>query len=187
MYVGTLKMVTTFMFVFSALVLAPAFAQDGDWAMVAGVLVGGTVPMLALARITAPFVTHLHLHLPVYARRSPEILLRFARTLSPEAELDLTTLRFLGTPGLTRAKVGELRPVKRWLSIANLVRVPPPASASAPRPWWRRDQRNFYVGPVAKGGGGIREKVVWELVLDGIKKGFAAGRLVDKNTSRTLY
>lgn len=168
-FLGCLKVTTVFLFIFSTLFLAPAYFQMGGWPLTSAILVGGAVPMVFVGYITSPFVTYIHMRLPIYARRSKDILIRFVRTLSPEAELDVTTMTYFGMPGITRLKAGELRPAKKRFGVVNFVRVPPPSHKPA---WWRKDVRDFFVGP-GQIGGRIREMDVWDEILNAIKRGLS--------------
>ncbi len=147
--------------------------------------------MLFVAYTTSPFVVYVHLRLPYYARRSPDILTRFSRTLAPTTELDITTMRFTGWSGITRVRLGELKPARKRLGVVNLTRmIPsndhPPAgmlsSANSPtsktlppatkNPWWRKQLTDFYVGSPKLGKSKmIRTSAIWENILAAIHKG----------------
>jgi hypothetical protein len=47
-------------------------------------------------------------------------LLRYARSLPKDAEIELATIRFLGRPKLATVKAGELRPTRKRLGCVNL-------------------------------------------------------------------
>jgi hypothetical protein len=90
--------------------------------------------MVFVAYITAPFATYIHLRLPRYTRQSREMLLRYAKTLSKTAELDITTMNFVGRPRVTRLKVGDIHPVKRRFGVTNYARDT--TQVNAKRAWW---------------------------------------------------
>ncbi|KAI9882205.1 MAG: hypothetical protein M1823_006051 [Watsoniomyces obsoletus] len=156
--------------------------------MISAVLLGGALPMIFVAYTTSPFVVYVHLRLPFYARRSHDILTRFSRTLAPTTELDITTMRFTGWSGITRVQLGELRPARKRLGVANLTRVlplnnPPPvgtlsssAKSATPNPatknpWWRKQRNDFYVGNPKLGKSKmIRASAIWENILAAIHK-----------------
>ena len=68
-------------------------------------MVAGLVPVTVIAYISSPFVTYIHLRLPIFARQSHEMLLRYSKTLPKTAELDITTMNFIGKPRVTRVKM----------------------------------------------------------------------------------
>ncbi|KAF8453117.1 hypothetical protein BGX38DRAFT_429182 [Terfezia claveryi] len=86
-----------------------------------GVAVMGSIPFLVMQYFSPPYVTHLHLHLPPYARHSPRYLLRFLNHLPPATPLSLITIRLLGHPTQHTLPVGQLRRESRLAGCANLV------------------------------------------------------------------
>src|SRR2546421_9533001 len=75
--------------------------------------------MLFIAYITSPFVAYIHLVLPQYARRSRELMIRYARSMSPRAYIDITTMNFIGRQRVSRIALSQLEPTKERLGVAN--------------------------------------------------------------------
>lgn len=98
------------------------------------VLLSGTIPMAFVAYTTSPFATYIHLRLPRYARQSREMLFRYAKSLSKTAELDITTMNFIGRPRVTRLKIGDIHPVKRRFGVTNYARDT--TQINKQRKWW---------------------------------------------------
>ena len=120
--------------------------------------------MLYVMYFTAPFVSYVHIRLPLFARRSREQLLRWAESMSPTTEIDLTTMRFYGRPRVSRMPLQDLRKAKPSFGIANLIRVQKPPHAKTGRPWWMgKPLTGFYVGNER---GQSREPAVWQKVLE---------------------
>ena len=139
--------------------------------------------MIFVGYTTLPYVIYIHMRLPLYARRSQDILARFSRTLPPDTELDVTTMHFSGRPRVNRVRVGELVEKRGKLGIANLARVSKQEQQQLSGraavgkegrkvPWWwrvlrKRVLREFYVGP---GHGASKDTGVWENVVACIRK-----------------
>lgn len=103
--------------------------------------------MLVVMRVTAPFVTYVHLKTPFYARRSRDHLAKFVEKVPQNTEIDLTTIGNFGWPHVYRMPLFELRKAKFRLSVANLRRVPSSLSLKSNRPWWKGSlPTKFYVG-----------------------------------------
>jgi hypothetical protein len=98
------------------------------------VMLSGIIPMVSVAYISGPFVNYIHLRLPAFARGSREMLLRYSKKLPQDAEIDITTMNFIGKPRVTRMKVTDLYPVKERLGVANYARDT--TKINAERPWW---------------------------------------------------
>lgn len=90
--------------------------------------------MLFVGYISGPFVTYIHLRVPAFARQSKEILLRYSKTLPKDAELDITTMNFIGKPRVARVQVGDLYPVRERFGQANFARNA--EELSKKRSWW---------------------------------------------------
>lgn len=124
--------------------------------------------MLFVASTTAPLVFYIHLRPPLFARRSREALMRYSKNLPAYARIDMTTMKFSSRQRVTGVLVSELKPMKAWLSVANLVRDPPSSTSVSSRTWWMgKPPRKFYVGTER---GRSREKGVWDNVLSSIKQ-----------------
>lgn len=78
--------------------------------------------MVFVAYITGPFVTYIHLRLPIFARQSRDMLMRYTKSLPNDAELDITTMNLVGKPRVSRLKVADLYPTKKRLGMANYAR-----------------------------------------------------------------
>ncbi len=131
-------------------------------------VVGGAIPMVYVMYFTAPFVSYVHVRLPIYARRSREQLLRWAESMSSTTEIDMTTMRLYGRPRVSRMPLGDLRTTKPSYGIANLIRAQTPSQVEAKRPWWtNRPLTEFYVGNER---GKSREPSVWQKALERIPK-----------------
>ena len=123
--------------------------------------------MVFVAYTTAPFVSYIHLRLPVFARQSREQLWRWARKIPPSTEIDLTTIRSFGRPRVSRMLVSDLQTTSARLGVANLGRKPSRPGTEVERSWWMGKQpRLFYVGT---DHGRSREPSMWQKVLDVIK------------------
>src|SRR6266487_1975598 len=90
--------------------------------------------MVTVAYIAGPFVNYIHLRVPAFARNSREMLIRYSKSLPKDAELDITTMNFIGKPRVTRVKVSDLRPVNQRFGLSNYARDA--KEANAKRPWW---------------------------------------------------
>lgn len=129
-------------------------------------MVSGLVPVTVIAYISAPFVTYIHLRLPIFARQSQEMLLRYSKTLPKNAELDITTMNFIGKPRVTRVKVGDLRAVKERFGFANYSRDTKVLNSK--RPWWMGKAVRLF--GVTNDKSGVMGGEVWENVAKGIAK-----------------
>lgn len=120
--------------------------------------------MAFVAYVSSPFVAHVHLRLPVYARQSRDILHRYAQNLPKDAILDITTMNAIGKPRLSQVKVADLNHVKQRLGMVNYVRDT--KAINAQRPWYMgRAVRQFSLpaGVKIKGGPDI-----WDNILKSI-------------------
>jgi len=141
------------------------YADESNWAA-AGVMVAGLVPVTVIAYISSPFVTYIHLRLPIFARQSHEMLLRYSKTLPKTAELDITTMNFIGKPRVTRVKAGDLYATKERMGFANYCRDT--TELNTKRPWWMgKAIRQFGVHNEKSG---IMDGQVWENVAKSIAK-----------------
>ncbi|EYE99711.1 uncharacterized protein EURHEDRAFT_444938 [Aspergillus ruber CBS 135680] len=133
LFLGMLRLTTIFLFGASCLLVAPAFAADEyPWYLAPAVVAGGTIPMLFVAYTSAPFVNFVHLALPVFARRSREQAIQYARTLPPTATLYINTMKFTTIPRQTEVRVGDLVADKALLRPVSFRNRNP-----APLPWWK--------------------------------------------------
>ncbi|KAF4214126.1 hypothetical protein CNMCM6805_008308 [Aspergillus fumigatiaffinis] len=119
-FLGMLRITTIFLFGVSCLVVAPAFfSDDYPWYIAPAVVVGGALPMLFVAYTSAPFVNFVHLALPVFARRSREQTLQYAKNLPPTATLYINTMKFTTIPRQTEVRLGDLVRDKALLRPAD--------------------------------------------------------------------
>ncbi|KAI9651462.1 MAG: hypothetical protein M1829_002810 [Trizodia sp. TS-e1964] len=161
-FIGCLKVTTIFLFAFSSLVVAPKlfFAEEPARELAVAAFIGGAIPILFVTYTTSPFVSYIHLRLPHYARRSHEMLLRYAKTLPAEAKLEMSTMRFTGQPRINAVKAHELLEESGRFGVANYRR-----RANDEGSWGRA--KRFYV---AANAGSARVSGVWEDVRRCIRK-----------------
>src|SRR6187402_31644 len=158
-FLGCLKVTTIFICAFFCVVMAPThfYADEPKWVAAAGmllvpcilgfitrqeieipdkstVMLSGVIPVVFVGYISGPFVTYIHLRLPLFARHSREMLMRYSKNLPRNSEIDITTMNFIGKPRVTRMTVGELYPVKERFGMANYARDT--MVVSSKRPWW---------------------------------------------------
>jgi len=166
--IGCLKVTTIFIFSFFCLVVAPAHwyaDHEPPWVAVAVVL-SGTVPLIFVSYFSAPFVNYIHLRLPAFARNSRELLMRYSKSLPKDAEVDITTMNFLGKPRLSRLKVSDLRPGKERFGLGNYARNT--AEINTKRPWWMGKAVRLF--GVYGNSENVRETDIWEHVAAAISK-----------------
>ena len=130
------------------------------------VVIGGAVPILVMMFTTAPFVTYIHLALPLWARASQARLMRYAQNLPSTATLDVTSLRWIW-PRVTRLHASELYIHQSQIGAMTIRRNVPRVVAES-RQWWQwRPLTRFYVSGK---GGKTTEPGVWEQVVGCISK-----------------
>lgn len=133
-----------------------------DYAMLTFlVLLSGTIPMIAVAYLTSPFVTYIHLRLPAFARNSREMLHRYAKSLPKEAALEITTMNLIGKPRLFQVKIADLHPMKQRFGMANYAR-----HSKIPSWWARKGPSQF---AIHSGTSKIKEGEVWKLIAKRIE------------------
>lgn len=116
----------------------------------------GIVPIIFVAYTTAPFVTHIHIHLPPAARTSRNVLERFVRATPPSTQLTLTTMSFIAKPRYSTMQAGELFPARQRLGVVNYVRDTSKENAS--RKWYMyRAVGKFYIQDQTAAGAGRAE------------------------------
>jgi hypothetical protein len=130
------------------------------------VMLSGIVPVAFVAYITSPFVANIHLRLPMFARYSREMVVRYSQALPKDAKLEITTVNFIGMPRVTLVKVADLHPAKERFGMVNYVRNT--KDMNTKRPWWMgRAVRQFGIH------GGVRipqGREVWENIARTIEK-----------------
>jgi hypothetical protein len=90
--------------------------------------------MVFVLYISGPYVNYIHLRLPPFVRHSQEMLMRYSKSLPKDAEIDITTMNFVGKPRVARMKVADLYPVNERFGLANYARDT--REVNAKRPWW---------------------------------------------------
>lgn len=161
-----LKITTLFLGAFFCFIVTPSYikANKPEWVTASGefshftqpfiakktlqltisVVLCGIVPIIFVAYITSPFVTHIHVHLPPYARTSRPILERFVKTLPPSTPLTLTTMSAISKPRYSSIQAGDLSPVRRRFGLINYVRNT--KEENAKRSWYMfRAVGKFYI------------------------------------------
>ncbi|KAH8693858.1 hypothetical protein BGW36DRAFT_361690 [Talaromyces proteolyticus] len=132
-FLGMLRGATIFVCGVSTLIIAPAFFADEFPAYLAPLIViGGALPLAFVAYTTAPFVNHIYLHLPAFARKSRETALDYARNLPSTAMVSIRTMKITLIPRVTEVHVSNLVPDKALLRPVSF-RNRDPVSV----PWWR--------------------------------------------------
>ncbi|EAU34437.1 predicted protein [Aspergillus terreus NIH2624] len=149
MFLSMLRLTTVFLFGVSCVVVAPGFdGPEFPWYLPAAIIVGGSLPMLFVAYTAAPYVNFVHLALPVFARRSREQAIQYAKNLPPTATLYINTMRFTTIPRQTEVQLGDLvrdRKLFRPITFRN--------TNPKPVPWWQgRPLREFYADEKSKPG-----------------------------------
>lgn len=127
-------------------------------------MLSGLVPVAFVAYVTSPFVAHIHLRLPPFARYSREVVVRYSQALPKDAKLELTTVNFIGMPRVSRINIADLHPAKERFGIVNYVRDT--KYLNSKRPWWM--------------GSAIRQFGVY----DGVR--IAQGSEIWENIARTI-
>lgn len=138
----------------------------------------GLIPLLTVALTTAPFVTNIHIRLPVFARQSRDLLTRWARSgIPPATPLQITTMSFIGKPRVSGLTVGDLVPTRQRFGLVNYLRGDV-REENARRKWYMfRAVGKFNVTPGGErrvGGGfvwGEVETVVERLAKERAAKG----------------
>ena len=98
--VGFIKLGVVFFFAGTTLFVAPTYIESSaepNW-KAAPVIAIGTIPMLIVSIMTAPFVASVHMRVPATARSSRAVLLRYCANLPPRTALDFTTVRLIWLP-----------------------------------------------------------------------------------------
>ncbi|KAF7856044.1 hypothetical protein EAF04_010000 [Stromatinia cepivora] len=167
-FLGCLKVTTIFIFVFFTLVVAPAhyYAEDEPQWVAPAVLLSGAVPMIFVAYITSPFVNYIHLKLPNFVRNSRDLLMRYSKNTPKDAQVDITTMNFVGKPRVTRLGISELEAVKQRFGVGNFSRDTKKIDAT--RKWWMPKAVRLF--GVHGGTGRVREGEAWENIAKKIRK-----------------
>ncbi|ATY63369.1 Thioredoxin-like fold [Cordyceps militaris] len=176
-FLAMLKVTTLFIGVFFCCVAVPSYVQaDKPIEETAKIALCGIAPILFITYTTAPFVTHLHIHLPAAARTSRAALERFVRTsLPPTTPLTATTMSVIGKPRYSKLRAGDLVPAasRRRFGLVNYTRDA--AAENATRKWYElRAVRQFHIPDGAKtsgkskGGRNLVEPWIWDAIKERI-------------------
>lgn len=144
--------------------------------------VAGVIPVLFISYTTAPFVTHIHVHLPPGARTSRPVLERFVRAMPASTRLTLTTMSVVAKPRYSSLAVRDLRPSQGTrLGLVNYVRDA--RAENLARKWYMyRAVGGFHVQEgLGKGQGKRYEKKgnnnkckvdgwIWDAVKDEVRR-----------------
>lgn len=129
----------------------------------------GIIPVIYVAYFTTPFVAHIHVHLPPFARWSKPILERFARTAPPNTKIDITTMSLIGKPRVSSMTVSDLRPARARLGLVNYARDT--TIADRGRKWWRfKAVSQFAIQETSTDLKKIKTGWVWKELAEGIAK-----------------
>lgn len=130
----------------------------------------GIIPILFISFTTAPFVTHIHIHLPPAARTSRAALERFIGAMPGTARLTFTTMSIMGKPRYSSITVGDLRPAQgRRIGLVNYVRDT--KAENLTRKWYMyRAVGDFYVQEgLGEGKGHERKGKVYRWIWEAVR------------------
>ena len=119
------KLSTLFVGAFFIGIVTPSYVRsEKPLSTTASVALCGLVPPIFVAFVTAPFVTHIHLHPPAQARGTKAHFERWVRSsaFSPSTSISLTTMSFISRPRITTIQAGNLVPTKQRFGLVNYVR-----------------------------------------------------------------
>ncbi|KAM3509675.1 hypothetical protein MY10362_000469 [Beauveria mimosiformis] len=160
-FLAMLKVTTLFIGAFFCFVAVPSYiSADKPVSETVKIALCGVIPFFFVTYTTAPFVTHLHIHLPVSARTSRAALERFVRAaLPPSARLTATTMSAIGKPRYSTLCAGDLRPVRRRFGLVNYARDA--EAENRGRRWYELPAvSQFHVQEGGGSGGAAKEKMV---------------------------
>ncbi|KAF3287978.1 hypothetical protein TWF132_008099 [Orbilia oligospora] len=131
-WVGCMKLVSCYPFLLTVFYLGPnlqlnwpalytfPLLQSHPNLTAAAILTLTALPM-GMFYLAAPYVTHMFIKIPPYARVSKPAVMNWVKTgLTEDTKLRLFTMRFLGRPKLVEVPIGELRVVRKRLGCVNL-------------------------------------------------------------------
>ncbi|KAF3924689.1 hypothetical protein AA313_de0206398 [Arthrobotrys entomopaga] len=106
--------------------------------------------------LAAPYITHMYVRIPPYARVSKNAVMAWAKSsITKNTKLRIFTMRLLGRPKLVEVPLGELRFCKKRMGCVNLE--------------WRYTQKekprvtDFYVER-SIGAGRVRHEVFYDIM-----------------------
>ncbi|KAJ6262318.1 hypothetical protein Dda_3125 [Drechslerella dactyloides] len=131
-WVGCMKLMSCYPFLMTVFYLGPNI--DHAWPALlqyplaaahptatAALMLAITAAPMGMFYLAAPYITHLYVKIPPYARVSKAAAMGWARkALTPETKLRIFTMRLLGRPKLVEVPIGELRFCKKRLGCVNL-------------------------------------------------------------------
>ncbi|KAM3515435.1 hypothetical protein MY11210_000997 [Beauveria gryllotalpidicola] len=184
-FLAMLKVTTLFIGAFFCFVAVPSYiAADKPVSETVKIALCGIIPFFFVAYTTSPFVTHLHIHLPVSARTSRAALERFVVGAAPSARLTATTMSAIGKPRYSTLRAGDLRPVRRRrrrrLGLVNYARDA--EAENRGRRWYELPAVSQFHVPeggrgaakermvVSKGGRNLVEPWIWDVIKERIAK-----------------
>ncbi|KAF1982498.1 hypothetical protein K402DRAFT_407518 [Aulographum hederae CBS 113979] len=148
---------------------------DGNATLAAIVIALGTLPMVLVGTLTAPYVASIHVFPPELARRSKEALMKWVKSISSSTPMEITTIRVIGFQKRNTVDISNLKPLKtKFLRIANfeLKNAPPARSAWdawVKRTFKRHPQPQYFVGELETAVKRSRAPGVWKVVKEHIK------------------
>jgi hypothetical protein len=174
-FLSMVKITSLFVGIFFVVLVAPGYMKaERPPSEVAGVTLCGLLPVLFVLYTSAPFVTHIYIHLPPAARASRAVLERWVRGLPPSAELTVTTMSAIGKPRYSILKAADLIPARRRLGVVNYIRDT--QAENAERQWYNfRAVGQFYIreqsAPKARyEKKNLVEGWIWDAIKDKIAK-----------------
>lgn len=138
-------------------------------------IVGSAIPLITATFATAPFVAHINMEIPGWARRSKDTLNQFVKKLPGDTRLEIGLLGFLPRPKKRIVTVSELRKLPpSWIRLANLEHFPK-RNEGKDIPWRYKMflkvfYAQFYVKPGMDGQKKSRAPGVWEEVQRHIRQ-----------------
>ncbi|KAK6361830.1 hypothetical protein TWF730_005544 [Orbilia blumenaviensis] len=131
-WIGCMKLASCYPFLLTVFYLGPnlqlnwpalytyPFAQSHP-NLTAAILLTLTALPMGMFYLAAPYVTHIFIKIPPYARVSQSAVMNWARTgLGEDTRLRIFTMRFLGRPKLVEVPLGELRFCRKRVGCVNL-------------------------------------------------------------------
>lgn len=131
-WVGCMKLASCYPFLLTVFYLGPnlqlnwpalytfPLLQSHPNLTAAAILTLTALPM-GMFYLAAPYVTHMFIKIPPYARVSKPAVMNWVKTgLTEDTKLRIFTMRFLGRPKLVEVPLGELRFCRKRLGCVNL-------------------------------------------------------------------